>query len=116
MKEGDYLIPKESFTRNIYMVTRDNNNIVTQVIENGTISFKEKTKYKITKLYNLHNIPLVQTESNYKTVTFSLIKHLDYECVYDVFYLDNTVSLRSEKLKQLNKIAKINKFKNLFKF
>lgn len=116
MKEEDYLIPKESFTRTIYNVTRDNNNIVLEVIENGTISFKEKTKYKITKIFTLNNIPLVQTESDYKTVTFSLIKNINYECVYDVFYLDNTVSLRSEKLKHLNKIAKINKFKNLFKF
>jgi hypothetical protein len=116
MKEGDYIIPKESFTRTIYNVTRKNN-IVTNIIEVGIVNFSQNTKYKIIKIYTPHNnIQLIQTELESKTVSFSLTKTLEYEYVYDLFYLDNTVSLRSEKLKQLNKIAKINKFKNLFKF
>ena len=115
MKVGDYIITKTTFNRIAYSVTRDNNTIVTNIVNKGNITFNENTKYKIIKIFKTDDVNVIEIESNSITVNFSLEHSTKFEYLYDLFYIDNTIMQRSKKLKKLNKISKINKFKEFFK-
>lgn len=105
MNNGDYIRAKSSFSRLIYIVSRNNNSgEIIYTKETDTINFIENKKYLITNRFIQFNEELIeiQTEDNHK-VCFSINKIEGYECVTDLF-IEDISQIRLKKIIHLNNI------------
>lgn len=117
MKIGEYIQPKESFSRTIFSITKNTQTgEITDVIVQNKINFLQYKKYLITNIFTLFDTELVEIDADNIKLCFKLSNNTtEYEYVHDLFTIDLSAK-RAEKLKQLNKIQKKNRLKNLFSF